>query len=107
MAASELTDAAQSLGERVPHILAAAQRRLRDNPYRALSSISCGYALGVLTLRGSVPSYYLKQRAQVAVAQVEGVDRIENQIEVMNVPNGELAAPVGSPALQPEELEAP
>jgi hypothetical protein len=36
----------------------------------------------VLTLRGHLPSYYLKQLAQEAVADTPGVGRVENQIDV-------------------------
>lgn len=61
-----------------------AERCLRSNAYLALKNISCEFKQGVLTLRGCLPSYYLKQIAQAAVARVEGVERIENQIEVVN-----------------------
>jgi osmotically-inducible protein OsmY len=33
-------------------------------------------------LRGSVPSYHLKQLAQVHALRVEGVGRLENRLEV-------------------------
>jgi hypothetical protein len=39
---------------------------------------------GVLVLRGCLPSYYLKQIAQEIVAhQTQGVDRLDNQIQVV------------------------
>jgi osmotically-inducible protein OsmY len=60
-----------------------AEVRLRDNGYRVLKKISCEYREGVLTLRGRLPSYYLKQVAQETVARVAGVQRIDNQIEVL------------------------
>jgi osmotically-inducible protein OsmY len=59
-----------------------AERCLRSNSYLAMKKISCDYLNGVLVLRGHVETYFLKQVAQVAVAQVEGVDRVDNQIEV-------------------------
>ena len=59
-----------------------AERCLRSNSYLAMKKITCDYFNGVLILRGHVETYYLKQVAQVAVAQVEGVDRVDNQIEV-------------------------
>ena len=37
----------------------------------------------MLVLRGCLPSYYLKQIAQEAVAALEGVERIDNQIQVV------------------------
>jgi osmotically-inducible protein OsmY len=61
-----------------------AERRLRGNPYLALKNVSCDSLDGMLILRGCVPSYYLKQIAQQAVASLEGVERIDNQIEVIS-----------------------
>ena len=60
-----------------------AERCLRSNPYLALKNVSCGWLDGVLVLRGCLPSYYLKQIAQAAVASLEGVHRIDNQIQVV------------------------
>jgi osmotically-inducible protein OsmY len=36
----------------------------------------------VLVVTGRVPSFYLKQILQSEVAHLEGVDRVENQVEV-------------------------
>jgi osmotically-inducible protein OsmY len=60
-----------------------AERRLRSNPYLALKSVLCDYLNGVLFLRGCLPTYYLKQLAQEIVCGLEGVDRIDNQIQVL------------------------
>jgi osmotically-inducible protein OsmY len=65
----------------------AAEARLRGNAYLALRNVSCTYGHGVLTLRGSLPSYYLKQVAGVAVAEMEGVERVANEIEVVSGPS--------------------
>src|SRR5687767_10328168 len=56
--------------------------RLRAHPYLILRGITCEYHDGVLVLRGRVPSYYLKQIAQSLAARADGVERIDNQIEV-------------------------
>src|SRR5437763_588254 len=66
-----------------------AQARLRSNPYLALKNVSCegglgGDEAGAVVLSGCLPSYYLKQVAQTVVAQVEGVRRIENRIQVVS-----------------------
>jgi osmotically-inducible protein OsmY len=61
-----------------------AESRLRSNAYLALKNVSCDYHDGVLTLRGCLPTYYLKQIAQEAVARIEGVERIANEIEVVS-----------------------
>ena len=60
-----------------------AEVRLHGNGYRVLKNIACDYRDGVLTLRGRLPSYYLKQVAQETVARIAGVQRIDNQIEVL------------------------
>jgi osmotically-inducible protein OsmY len=60
-----------------------AESRLRRSAYLALQHVSCEFRAGVLTLRGRLPSYYLKQVAQAVVAEVEGVERIDNQIEIV------------------------
>jgi hypothetical protein len=56
---------------------------LHSNPYLVLKHISCDYLDGVLILRGCLPTYYLKQLAQETVADLDGVDRIDNQIQVV------------------------
>lgn len=59
------------------------EQHLRHNSYLALSNLSCDDHEGVLVLRGRLPSYFLKQMAQEFVAHIEGVGRIDNQIEVV------------------------
>ncbi len=59
-----------------------AEGLLRGNSYLALKNVSCDYQDGVLTLRGRVPTYYLKQVATAVVAGVPGIERIINQIDV-------------------------
>jgi hypothetical protein len=60
-----------------------AEGCLRRHPYLALKNVCCDWLDGVLVLRGCLPSYYLKQIAQEAVASLEGVERIDNQIQVV------------------------
>ena len=60
-----------------------AQHLLRQHPYRVLSGIRCECDDGLLTLRGCRPTYFLKQLAQVVVAETEGLQRIENLIVVL------------------------
>jgi osmotically-inducible protein OsmY len=64
-------------------IAETAQHRFQENVYLALRSLTCEVADGVLTLSGRVPSYYLKQVAQEAVADLPGVRQIVNAIEVL------------------------
>jgi hypothetical protein len=44
--------------------------------------LSCEWRDGVLTLRGRVPSYYLKQLAQACLQGLAGVTAIDNQLIV-------------------------
>jgi len=59
-----------------------AEERLRGNSYLALRNISCEYREGVLTLRGRLPSYYLKQIAQNLVAELDSVHTLVNAIDI-------------------------
>ena len=60
-----------------------AEDCLRHNPYLALENVQCDFHVGVLTLRGCLPTSYLKQMAQAAIGPVSGIQRIVNEIEVM------------------------
>jgi hypothetical protein len=66
-----------------PNVLDRAEGCLRGNSYLALKNVSCDYRDGTLTLRGCLPTYYLKQVAQTAVAGLDGVQRIVNLIQVV------------------------
>jgi osmotically-inducible protein OsmY len=59
-----------------------AQAALRRSAYFELRDVSCEFSGGVLTLHGRVPTYYLKQLAQVSVVDVPGVIEVHNRIEV-------------------------
>jgi len=59
-----------------------ARVRLQHSPYRAIRRISCEFAAGVLVLDGRVATFHYKQLAQVAVADIAGVETIRNNIEV-------------------------
>ena len=59
-----------------------AERRLRESLYRILRNVSVVCEGGVASLHGRVPSYYLKQMAQTIVGQIQGIDRVDNQIQV-------------------------
>jgi osmotically-inducible protein OsmY len=55
---------------------------LRRYFHAALNGIHCDCRRGVLVLRGSVPSYYLKQLAQQIALRTEGVEQVVNQLDV-------------------------
>jgi osmotically-inducible protein OsmY len=65
----------------------AVEGHLRRSSYLALRDIGCTCREGVVTLRGCLPTYYLKQIAQHVVAELEGVCGIINRIEVL-APSG-------------------
>jgi hypothetical protein len=59
-----------------------AQTALRRSAYVELHDVTCDYSGGILTLKGRVPTYYLKQLAQASVASVPGVIEVHNRVEV-------------------------
>jgi osmotically-inducible protein OsmY len=59
-----------------------AAGRLQGSPYVAIRRIAVQYDQGVLFLRGRVTRFYEKQLAQEAVANLDGVVRVVNEIEV-------------------------
>lgn len=64
-------------------VAAAAGGRLRSAGYQGLAEVTCEFHEGVLTLRGSVPTFYLKQVAQTVVQALADVTEIVNRIEVI------------------------
>ena len=56
--------------------------RLRQSPYPSLRRISCRLGDSALILRGRVPSYYMKQVAQIVAFSVDGVSVVQNELEV-------------------------
>ena len=63
--------------------VAEARDRIVHHPHLAVQRIWCEYSEQTLILRGDVPSFYLKQLAQTAVAGLQGVDQVVNEIEVI------------------------
>ena len=60
----------------------AATECLQDCPYQAVRRVLCECDQGILFLRGRLSSFHQKQVAQEAVAKVEGVTQVRNEIEV-------------------------
>lgn len=61
---------------------AAVRTCLMASPYLDLRHVQCHVEDGVLSITGRVPSFYLKQVAQTAVSKIDGVERVENCLEV-------------------------
>lgn len=64
-------------------VAAAARNRILQQPHLAVQRIWCELDEQTLFLYGQVPSFYLKQLAQTAVAGLDGVDQVVNEIEVL------------------------
>ena len=64
-------------------VLDEARRRMQRSAYLSLRHLSCDFQHGMLTIRGEVPTYYLKQLAQTVVGTLEGVREIKNLVHVV------------------------
>jgi hypothetical protein len=63
-------------------LAAKVESHLRATSYAQLRDVSCESELGVLTLRGRVSTFYMKQIAQTLVREVPGVSQVVNLIQV-------------------------
>ena len=61
-------------------ILESAERILQESPYAQLRNVKCGLRGEKLVLRGVVPSFHLKQLAQILLKDLD--IEIESHIEV-------------------------
>ena len=68
---------------RVDRVVEAARQRLRQQPHLSFQRIWCEFDGSRLFLRGQVPSFYHKQLAQAAVAGMDEVTQVINDIEVV------------------------
>lgn len=59
-----------------------ARIQLQLSPYRAIRDVNCRFVGRTLRLTGHLPTFHYKQLAQVAVAGINGVDNIINEITV-------------------------
>ena len=55
---------------------------LSNNPYLMQQKLQLEAERGHVILRGVVSSFFQKQMAQEALRQIDGVDEIENHLEV-------------------------
>ena len=59
----------------------------RRSGYHELHLVSCEFHEGILTLRGRVSSFHLKQVAQELVRQMDGAEEVNNRLEVAEWPH--------------------
>jgi osmotically-inducible protein OsmY len=69
-----------------PVVQAEAKSRLRNSGYHELRHISCEFHEGVLTLRGRVSTFCLKQVAQELIRRLDGAGEVNNRLEVASPP---------------------
>lgn len=55
---------------------------LRQNPHLQTRNLRFEASEGRVTLRGQVNSWYQKQMAQESLLRLDGIDRVENHLEV-------------------------
>jgi osmotically-inducible protein OsmY len=70
-----MSDAAKPLADRI-------DSAIHCSPYLVGHTVRIEMRPGRVVLRGVVPSYYQKQIAQEVVRMVEGVERVDNQLQV-------------------------
>ena len=78
-----LTTTTPTTESRLCVVTEQARTRLRQSPYTQVRRVSCAYNAGVLTLQGKLRTFFHKQLAQEAVANLEGVRHVRNEIEVV------------------------
>ena len=64
------------------HFQREVNSAINDNPYLSGHTLRYEAHNGRVVLRGVVGSYYQKQMAQEALRRVEGVEQIDNELEV-------------------------
>ncbi len=79
-----LTEGHGSYSNSAEYFEALAIGALRRSSYPEVRYIWCEWHDGVLTLRGQVSNFYLKQIAQSVVLQrLEGIVTLDNRVEVV------------------------
>jgi hypothetical protein len=62
-----------------------AMCRLREHPHFRVqaSAVELEFDQGTMILKGRLPSFYLKQLLQEALRDIDGVETIDNRVEVV------------------------
>ena len=63
--------------------VSALQRQFRTSAYWSIRQLVCEIDRERIVLRGTVPSYYLKQVAQSLALKAVGLERLHSDIEVL------------------------
>ncbi len=67
-------------------VLQKAKSLIANHPVLRGRELGLDYQLegDLLIIRGAVPSFYLKQVLQSALKELEGVNRVDNQVDVVS-----------------------
>jgi hypothetical protein len=60
-----------------------AESRLYESTYSELHHIECTFRHGILTLCGTVSTFFVRQIAQELIEDLEGIEIIDNQLVVV------------------------
>jgi len=60
-----------------------AQARLSASPFLSLRGLQCQGQNGHVTIRGRVPTGYLRDLSAILVRSIDGVRRVTNEVEVL------------------------
>ncbi|QDV17656.1 BON domain protein [Gimesia panareensis] len=63
-------------------LIAQVKRVLRSSGYAPLAKVRVMAVQGEVCLEGEVPTYFMKQLAQTHVLPIEGVRRLNNELNV-------------------------
>ena len=72
---------------RPPPLLHRIDNALRESPHLQGRHVLVENNDGIVTLRGTVESYYQKQMAQEVLRTIDGIEKILNKLEVVNAGN--------------------
>ena len=67
---------------RVPSQLTALKQQFQASPYWSIRQLVCHIDRERIAVRGSVPSFYLKQIAQTLAVKALGADGVQSEIDV-------------------------
>lgn len=65
-----------------------ARSALDHSAYREIRDLRLQVNQGVAVLRGTLPSYYLKQVAQTTLASTAGIDRVVDHVRIVRGEGG-------------------
>jgi osmotically-inducible protein OsmY len=83
MSTAEISDEARlRADQRAEEFEERVSTALRQNPHLHTRNLRFEASEGRVTLKGQVSSWYQKQMAQETLFRLDGIDRVENQLEV-------------------------